>query len=225
MFIGHYAAGFALKSVEKKASLGMLFIAVQFVDILFFSFALLGIEKYRLIENFTAINHMDLYFYPYTHGLVSSFLWAGLIYGLWRYVPFFKKGGNGRLALVMAIGILSHWFLDFIVHIPDLPLIGDDSPKVGLGLWNSFMGTLVVEIALFAGAVLLYLRATKPADNSGFKGRYAMIIFAAFMGAFYIMSVNMPFDPAVTVTVTSITGLVLYGIFAALAFWLDRYRR
>ncbi len=35
MFVGHYAASLALKRVEPKASLGWLFLAVQFVDILF----------------------------------------------------------------------------------------------------------------------------------------------------------------------------------------------
>jgi len=44
MFVGHYAASLALKSVNKNASLGILFLAVQFVDILFFPLVLLGIE-------------------------------------------------------------------------------------------------------------------------------------------------------------------------------------
>ncbi|MCB1844670.1 MAG: hypothetical protein KDI09_17035 [Halioglobus sp.] len=45
MFVGHYAAGLALKSVEKRTSLGILFLAVQFVDILFFPFVLMGVER------------------------------------------------------------------------------------------------------------------------------------------------------------------------------------
>ena len=115
MFIGHYAVGLALKSVEKKASLGMLFIAVQFVDFLFFILVPLGVEKFRLVENYTAINHFDLYFYPYTHGLLAGVIWAVLIYGLWRYIPPFKTVGNGRVPLVMALAVLSHWFVDLIV--------------------------------------------------------------------------------------------------------------
>ncbi len=216
MFIGHYAAGFALKSVEKKASLGMLFIAVQLVDYLFFIFAPLGIEKFRLVENFTAINHFDLYFYPYTHGLLASFLWAALIYGLWR-----KAVGNARLALVMALAVLSHWFTDLIVHTPDLPLLMDDSPKVGFGLWNNFMATVVVEVLLLVGALVLYLRST---TATGAMGKYAMSIFVALMICLYIMVVNMPFDPDATVTEASITGLVVFTVFTAVAFWLDRYR-
>ncbi len=174
MFIGHYAAAFSLKSVEKKASLGMLFIAVQFVDYLFFILVPLGVEKFRLVENYTAINHFDLYFYPYTHGLLASVIWAVLIYGLWRYMPSFKAMGNGRVALVMGLAVLSHWFVDLIVHTPDLPLLGDNSPKVGLGLWHNFMGTILLEVALLIGGLLLYLRSTK---GVGALGKYAMIIF------------------------------------------------
>ena len=53
MFVGHYAASLALKSVEKKASLGLLFLAVQFVDVLFFPLVLLGVERVNVVENFT----------------------------------------------------------------------------------------------------------------------------------------------------------------------------
>ena len=213
MFIGHYAAGFALKSVEKKASLGMLFIAVQFVDYLFFFFAPLGIEKFRLVENYTAINHFELYFYPYTHGLLASFLWAGVIYGLWR--------NNKRVALIMALAVLSHWFIDLIVHTPDLPLLGDNSLKVGFGLWNNFMATVVLEISLLIGALILYLRST---TASGGMGKYAMIIFVGCMIGFYIMLVNMPFDPNLTVMLASVSSIGIFIIFTAIAFWLDRYR-
>ncbi len=216
MFIGHYAAGLALKSVEKKASLGMLFIAVQFVDYLFFAFAPFGIEKFRLVENYTAINHFELYFYPYTHGLLASFLWAALIYVLWL-----KGKGNRRMAVVMALAVLSHWFIDLVVHTPDLPLLGDNSPKVGFGLWNNYLATIVIEVSLIIGALILYLRST---TASGSMGKYAMIIFVGFMVSFYIMAVNMPFDPNLTVMTASVTSIGVFIVFTALAFWLDRYR-
>jgi hypothetical protein len=79
MFIGHYAASFALKSCHKNASLGLLFIAVQFVDILFFPLTLLGIEHFRLIENFTESTHFSLDFMPYSHSLLATFLWGAVV--------------------------------------------------------------------------------------------------------------------------------------------------
>ena len=44
----------------------------------------------------------------------------------------------------------SHWLLDLVVHRPDLPFYPGPSPKVGLGLWHSLPGTLVVELGLLA---------------------------------------------------------------------------
>jgi len=218
MFIGHYAAGLALKSVEKKASLGLLFIAVQFLDYLFFSLAPFGIEKFRLVENYTAVNHYDLYFYPYSHGLLAAVLWSGLVYGLWRY--FFSSTGR-RVAVVMALAVLSHWFLDLIVHTPDLPLLGNDSLKVGFGLWHNFAATCIVEISLLIGALVLYLRATVA---TGSMGKYAMPVFAGVMIVIYGMVITTPFNPDETVTASSVMALAVFTIFSAIAFWLDRYR-
>ena len=86
MFVGHYTASLVLKSVEKKASLGLLFLAVQLVDIVFFPLVLLGIERLNIIENFTQSTHFELEYMPFTHGLLASFLWAGLIYLAFRLV-------------------------------------------------------------------------------------------------------------------------------------------
>lgn len=218
MFIGHYAAGLALKSVEKKASLGMLFIAVQFLDYLFFCLAPFSIEKFRLVENYTAVNHYDLYFYPYSHGLLAAILWSGLVYVLWCY--FFSSTGR-RVAVVMALAVLSHWFLDLIVHTPDLPLLGNDSPKVGFGLWHNFAATYIVEVSLLLGALILYLRATVA---NGTIGKYAMPVFVGVMIAIYSIVVTTPFNPDETVTASSVMALMVFTIFAAIAFWLDRYR-
>ncbi len=216
MFIGHYAAGFALKAVEKKASLGMIFIGVQFLDFLFFIFVFLGIEKYNLVENFTAINHYDLYYMPYTHGLLASILWAVLIYGIWQ-----KTVGSTRIALIMALAVLSHWFADLLMHTPDLPLLGGDSLKVGFGLWNYFMATIVVEIALLIGTVVFYLRST---TATGKMGKYSMAFFAAIMIGIFIFTVTMPFDPNISVEEASALALIVFTVFTAIAFWLDRYR-
>ena len=86
MFVGHYAASLALKKFEKRASLGVLFLAVQFVDILFFPFVLLGIERVNIVENFTQSTHFELEYMPYTHSLLASLLWG------WRGLRRFQMG-------------------------------------------------------------------------------------------------------------------------------------
>lgn len=134
MFVGHYAASLILKRVDKNASLGMLFLAVQFVDILFFPFVLMGIEHFNIVENYTESTHFELEFMPYTHSLFASLLWAAAVYIALRLLPLKKAVNKNKVAIVMGVAVLSHWFFDLIVHTPDLPLLSDSSTKIGLGL-------------------------------------------------------------------------------------------
>ncbi len=220
MFIGHYAAGLALKGYEKRASLGMLFIAVQFVDILFFPLMMAGIEKVRLIPNFTEVNSFDMYFYPYTHGLLSGILWAGLFYLVYLVIPSKSKPGRKSIALVMALGVLSHWFADLIVHTPDLPLLGDASQKVGFGLWNNAPATFILEAVLVISAMWYYLKKTT-ATSPG--GKYAMYIFIGFMIVMnYVNMFVMPQGD--DITEVSISALIAYFLFAGIAHLLDKKR-
>jgi hypothetical protein len=55
MFIGHFGVGFAAKSVAPKASLGALFLAAQFLDLLWPTFLLLGIEHVRVVPGATVV--------------------------------------------------------------------------------------------------------------------------------------------------------------------------
>jgi len=220
MFVGHYAASLALKRVEKDASLGMLFLAVQFVDILFFPFVLMGIEHFNIVENYTEATHFELYFMPYTHSLVASVLWAVGVYGAFRFFPLQEFANKSRVALVMAVAVLSHWFLDLLVHTPDLPLLGDSSTKVGFGLWNNAIATYVLEAVLLLAGLGIYLKAT---EAKTFAGKYGMIIFVVLM---LVINANNIFGPPVgaDVTTMSIAALVMYGLFAGVAFWLDGKR-
>jgi len=77
-------------------------------------------------------------------------------------MAFFKP--RGRTFFIIAALAFSHWLLDLVVHIPDLPLIGN-SYKVGFGLWRhlwiSFPPELVV---LWCGALVYghYVKARTP---------------------------------------------------------------
>jgi hypothetical protein len=216
MFVGHYAASLALKNVEKKASLGLLFLAVQFVDILFFPFVLLGIERFNVVENFTQSTHFELEYMPYTHSLLASFLCAGFIYVVYRIVP----PRNKSVALVMGIAVLSHWFLDLIVHTPDLPLWSDASTKLGLGLWHNAIATYILEATFLTTGLWLYLRST---TATSFIGKYGMGIFIVIL--LLVNAVNIfgpPFgDSKISL---AISALAMYFLFAGAAFWLDGKR-
>lgn len=216
MFVGHYAASLALKSFEKRASLGVLFLAVQFVDILFFPFVLAGIERMNIVEGFTQSTHFELEYMPYTHGLLASLLWAAAAYAVFRWL-FIRKQS---VAVVVALAVFSHWLLDLPVHTPDLPLWSDSSPKLGLGLWNNALATYLLEAALLLLALWMYLRSTSATTA---VGRYGMVVFVGFL---LLVNVSNIFGDLMVETRLglSIFALSSYFLFAAVAFWLDRKR-
>ena len=78
MFIGHYAPAFAAATSFKSPRLGALFVAAQLVDIAFFGFLILGIEKMRMLPGATVMNGMDLYDMPWTHSLAGAIGWGVL---------------------------------------------------------------------------------------------------------------------------------------------------
>ncbi|AWV97021.1 hypothetical protein [Arcticibacterium luteifluviistationis] len=219
MFVGHYAAAFALKGKEKSASLGMLFIATQFVDILFFPFTLLGIERLNLVENFTAVNNFDLEYMPFTHGLLGSFLWSAVFYALYYFIFAKNKADKKSIALVMGLGVMSHWFADLLVHTPDLPIINGD-PKLGFGLWQYKGLTFALEAVLLIISLVYYLKKTTA--KSG-VGKYAAIGFVGFLLLvnflnFYVLPSD---DNLVSV---AISALLAYFVLAGIAFWVDTKR-
>lgn len=218
MFVGHYSASFLAKSLDKKIPLGVLFIAVQLVDVFWALFVITGIEQVRIIPGFTRSNDLDLFFMPYTHSLVGAVLWsvvAGIAYLLWRD----GKPGKGLFAATLiGFAVFSHWILDLIVHTPDLSLY-DDTYKMGFGLWNLPVVAFPLEILILLGGLWLYMRSTKAVSAIG---NYAMPIFVGFL---VIVQTYALFGPAPSApTSFAITSLVFYFGFSGVAFWLDRFR-
>lgn len=159
MFAGHYAASFVAKRLDERIPLWILFMAAQFVDVLWGLFILTGIEKLRIIPHFTQSNALDLYYMPYTHGLISSLFWGGATYWLVSRTNLAGASDRRRPALLIAAVVFSHFLLDLIVHVPDLPLVGD-SVKVGFGLWNNLPATLALENGLLVVSIAYYLMGT-----------------------------------------------------------------
>lgn len=216
MFVGHYAASLALKKFETRASLGVLFLGVQLVDILFFPFVLLGIERINIIEKYTDATHFQLEYMPYTHSLVGSLFWAVAAYALFRWVVV----KNHAVALVVGLAVFSHWLLDLLVHTPDLPLWSDASLKLGFGLWNNAIATYLLEAALLLGALWLYLKST---SASTAIGKYGMGIFIVFLLLVNIVNIFGPLQSDSKVAL-AVSALAAYFLFAAVAFWLDKKR-
>ena len=140
MFLGHFAVSFGAKKPAPAVSLGTMFLAAQFVDLLWPLFLLLGLEHASIEPGNTAVTPLDFYDYPFTHSLAGTLLWSCVL-GL----AYFAVKRNVRNAVAVGLAVSSHWFLDFLTHRPDLPLWFSGGPHVGLGLWNSVAGTVVVR--------------------------------------------------------------------------------
>jgi len=219
MFVGHYAAAFALKGKEKNTSLGMLFIATQFVDILFFPFVLAGIENLKFVKKFTAVNDFNMDYYPFTHGLLGSLFWGLLFYILYYFIFSKNNSRKKSIALVMGLAVISHWFTDLIVHTPDLPII-HGHPKFGFGLWNNKHATYAVEAILLIVGLRYYLKKTSAKTPIG---KYAAIIFVVFL--LLINYLNLYVLPAnEDITSLTISALFFYFLFAIIAHFTDKKR-
>jgi membrane-bound metal-dependent hydrolase YbcI (DUF457 family) len=214
MFLGHFGVALAAKRFAPRTSLGTLVLAAQFIDLLWPTLLLLGLERVRIEPGVTRVVPLDFVHYPISHSLLAVVGWAllfGAVYLLLRR--------DARGALVVALAVLSHWLLDAVAHRPDLPLYPGSAQLVGLGLWSSLGATLVVEFALFGLGLALYLRATQAADR---PRRWPLWAFAAFLVGAYLASVFG--DPPPDVTALAWVGQSQW-LLVAWAWWIDRQRQ
>ena len=176
MFVGHYSVAFACRTERNKIPLWVLFVAVQFLDYIWATLVLLGIEKLRVIKGFTAGSMLDSYFHPYSHSLTMRRFFGAVSQQLSTrpICRWFGYAYTKSAALIVGAAVFSHWLLDLAAHPRDLAIY-DDTWKVGFGLWRYRNPEFALEIALLAGGIALYLtRNAMPAIRKG-----AVITFGA----------------------------------------------
>jgi hypothetical protein len=215
MFIGHYGAAFGLKPLGKPVPLWVLFIAVQWLDFGWSLLVLAGIEKVRIVPGFTEASALDLYYMPYTHGLGGA-LALSLLLG--AIVAWCMGAARARVFLVVAAASFSHWLLDLLVHVRDLPLY-DDTLKVGMGLWRHLWISLPLELVSLGLGAWLYARyvpARRPHADRW------LWLFVAAMAALEIYNAFLPAPTAPKGL--AVTALAAYSVLAVLAGLVDRAR-
>ena len=212
MFVGHYAFSYGAKRIDSTVPMWVLFLAVQFLDLLWAPLVLLDVEKVRIVPGFTASNALDLYYMPYTHGLLAALGWSALAYLAYRALG---RGSTARGAVAVAIAVFSHWILDLVVHVPDLPL-WDDRMKVGLGLWNRPGLAFALEaLVLFAGIAAYF--------TTGVVRRWPTLLFGALMVALLWWT---RIGPAPTTDrAFAASAIVSYVILAVVAWLVERVSR
>ena len=217
MFVGHYSIAFAAKSEKNKIPLWVLFVAVQFLDYVWATLVLLGIEKLRVIKGFTAGSMLDSYFHPYSHSLVTAILWSVVAALIYKTV----RGRHGRhysksAPLIIGIAVFSHWILDLIAHPRDLAIY-DNRWKVGFGLWNYRDPEFALEIALLAGSIVLYFsRNAMPAIRKGAVIAFGLVLVIVQIGDTYV-----PRTP-LTDKATVMGVWIFYTLFVLIAFAVEK---
>lgn len=156
MFIGHFAPAFIAAAVSPdRPRLGTMFVAAQLIDWGFFALALVGVENMRIDPTASVMVPFDLYDMPYTHSLIGAAVWAAACLGV---VAIHQR--NLAVGMLAGMVVLSHWLLDWVVHVPDLTFDGTP-PKFGLGLWNYPWVAIPLELGLTLGAFVFYVRRTR----------------------------------------------------------------
>jgi membrane-bound metal-dependent hydrolase YbcI (DUF457 family) len=195
LFIGHFALGFLASRAEKRLPLGTALVASQLPDALWPYFLLTGVESVAIAPGDTAFTPLRFESYPWSHSLFMVAVAAALV-GL----AGLALGWPARAAGFLAGLAVSHWFLDFITHRPDMPLLPWGGPKVGLGMWNSVPLTVVVESSMFAGAVFFYAHQRRMS-----RSLWALI---ATLAAIYLGNVAGPPPPTITAVALSMVALI-----------------
>lgn len=212
MFIGHAALALAAKPLAPRVSLGLLLTAAYWVDIVWPALLLAGLERVEIAPGDTAFTPLAFVHYPWTHSLAAALAWS-VLFGL------VCRRLGARPALILGLLVLSHWGLDAIVHRPDLPLWPGGGTAVGLGLWNSIPGTLLLEGALFASGVAVYARHAPARDRTGVFAFWGLI---GFLLLAYVANIVGP--PPPSVSAVAYVGLAGGLLFAVWAWWADRHR-
>jgi hypothetical protein len=183
---------FRRETAAPKLSLGVLFVGAQFIDLLWPTLLLLGIERVQIVPGATTATPLIFEHYPISHSLLAVLGWA-VVVGIGYLL--LKRSLKG--ALVLAILVISHWGLDAIVHQPDLLLFPGGDAKIGLNVWSSLPLTAAIEILIFGGGVWLYVRATRANDAIGRWAFWGLIGFLLVIYAGNLFGAPPPSTDAV----------------------------
>lgn len=213
MFVGHTAVALAAKRAAPDVSLGWLVGAAFTLDLVWPFFLLAGIERVSIVPGATAFNPLVFDSYPWSHSLLMACVWGVGVAALAR-----ARGVAAGAGWLLAALVVSHWVLDAVSHAPDLPLWPGQSPKLGLGLWDSIPGTLLVEGALFVAGIWIYLRTTRAVDRTGEFALWSFLVVSAVLWASGPWSAPPPSAQALAWFALAGWLLVAWG------WWADRHR-
>jgi hypothetical protein len=212
MLVGHLAVALGAKRAESRVPLGAAVAAAFGLDLLWPILLLLGVESVRVQPGDTAFTNLSFDSYPWSHSLLLATVWSVVAMTVTR-----RGYRSWRIGAVLGTLVLSHWILDFITHRPDLPL-WPGGPVVGLGLWNSIAGTLLIEGSLIAGGVWLYVGSTASRDRTG---RWALVALVAVTGVIWA---TQPWSRPPPSAIAVAWGALILWLLPPWAQWIETHR-
>ena len=156
--LAHAAPGFVSKWIDPKIPLWASLISVYFLDILSIVFMPFG----KSIS------------VPLSHGLFMAVVWsviAVLFTVLITYYHDFRKENeisiknNFRTGVFIGFLVFNHWILDFIgwpMTVIDstatgVPILFDRTQTIGLGVYRTWTGALLMELGMFIAGLAIYI--------------------------------------------------------------------
>ncbi|MDX8400084.1 MAG: hypothetical protein R8K20_07525 [Gallionellaceae bacterium] len=216
MFVGHLGVGLALKSIEPKINVGVLVFTSLLLDVLLGIFVLFGIEQVIVPENYSQLHYLNFSF-PYSHSLIAAVLWTLIVWGAAYLLVPKNHFSNLKASAVIAASVLFHWVCDYLEHPPQLPLTGNESIMLGLGLWNKLEIALAVEILLVIVGVTVYIITAKQVSNKAKLGMVALMCIVSAVAVIGQLTVTQaPGQVAVAISM-----IVQALVISALAAWID----
>lgn len=217
MFAGHIGAALAIGRAERRVNVGTFIFAALLLDVALWLFVLLGWEFVTIPANF-ASTHQPEFTFPYSHGLLATVTYsalAGVATFTW-YRPLLKAA-TLRAAALVAVAVFSHWLLDALVHVPELPLVGEGSAKVGLALWQNMPVALTAEAVMVVAGLCLFL----PGSSLSRAKRLSLTALSLLILGFTVVGMTVA-PPPPSVLAMAGSSLVTLLVICVLTCWLGR---
>jgi len=213
MFIGHFGVGLGAKRVARAASLGTLFLAAQWLDLIWPALLQVGAERVAIAPPGSGPIPLTFEHYPISHSLLAVVGWGILFAGV-----YWAARRSAKVAVVLGLCVVSHWVLDLFVHVPDLPLTPGGDARIGFGLWLHPAIEIPLEFGLFALGLALYLHTTRARDRTGVFALWGLVVFLVLI---HLGNILGPPPPS---TVAIAWAGHLQWLFVLWGWWVDRHR-
>jgi hypothetical protein len=214
MFAGHVGIALAIGRSERRVNVGAFVLAALLLDVALWVFVLVGWESIAIPGDF-ARTHQPQFVFPYSHGLLAGLAWsavAGAAVLLWPARP---RGATLRTAALLGAAVFSHWLLDALVHVPELPLTGSRSVKAGLGLWRNMPVALSVEALFVLAGLALFLTGARISRTR----KLWLAALSLLVLAFTVVGMTVA-PPPPSGTAMAVSSLVTIVVVGSLACWL-----